>query len=316
MGTILNKEYVQEDEQRRLRPTELGFLVTDLLVESFPDVLNVEFTAGMEDELDRIEEGQEHWLQAMRRFWEPFARDLGKAEVEMRDVKREERPTELSCEKCGQPMVIKWGRRGEFLACSGYPACKNTKNFTRDDDGTIRPAEVETTDEKCEKCGRPMQVRFGRYGKFLGCSGYPECSNMQPLHKPVPTGVKCLLGCGEGELMERRSRRGKLFYSCSRYPECRYVAWDKPVATPCPRCETGFVTEKTTKRYGTVRRCVKEGCGWQEQIDTGDGGDYAPLPERRAAAQVRGRRRATQDGADEPEVKVARRRMPRRASSS
>jgi DNA topoisomerase-1 len=185
-------------------------------------------------------------------------------------------------------MVIKWGRRGEFLACSGYPDCKNTKNFTRDDDGTIRPAEPETTNEVCEKCGRPMQVRFGRYGKFLGCSGYPECKNMQPIHKPVPTGVKCLLGCGEGELMERRSRRGKLFYSCNRYPECKFVAWDRPVPAACPQCSAGFVTEKVTKRYGTVRRCVREGCGWQKQVDVD--GEFAPLPERRAAAQVRGRR--------------------------
>ena len=312
MGTIRNKEYVVEDEQRRLKPSELGFLVTELLVGSFPDVLNVEFTAGMEDELDRIEEGEEHWVKTMRRFWEPFAKDLEKAEVQMRDVKREERPTGLTCEKCGQPMVIKWGRRGEFLACSGYPECKNTKNFTRDDDGTIRPAEPETTNEVCEKCSRPMQVRFGRYGKFLGCSGYPECSNMQPLHKPVPTGVKCVLGCGEGELMERRSRRGKNFYSCNRYPDCQFVAWDRPILEACPKCAAGFVTEKITKRYGTVRRCVREGCGWQKQIDTGDGGDYAPLPERREAAQVRGRRPTTVTGTPA----AARRRPPRRASSS
>ncbi len=311
MGTILDKEYVVEDDQRRLKPTELGFLVTDLLVGSFPDVLNVEFTAGMEDELDRIEEGQEHYVDTLRRFWGPFAKDLEQAEVQMRDVKREERPTDLVCEKCGQPMVIKWGRRGEFLACSGYPECKNTMNFRRDDDGTIRRVEPEITNEMCEQCGRPMQVRFGRYGKFLGCSGYPECKNMQPLHKPVPTGVKCLLGCGEGELMERRSRRGKLFYSCSRYPACQFVAWDRPLPVPCPRCAAGFVTEKVTKRYGTVRRCVRDGCGWQEQVDTGDGGDYAPLPERRAAAQVRGPKRVAAGDAA-----VARRRSPRRASSS
>jgi len=322
MGTILNKEYVLEDEQRRLKPTELGFLVTDLLVASFPDVLNVEFTAGMEDELDRIEDGEEHWVKTMRRFWEPFAKDLEKATVEMRDVKREERPTDIACEKCGQPMLIKWGRRGEFLACRGYPECKNTKNFTRQDDGTIKVAEPETTDEVCEKCGRPMQVRFGRYGKFLGCSGYPECSNMQPLFKPIPTGVKCVLGCGEGELMERRSRRGKTFYSCNRYPACQFVAWDKPMPIACPKCAAGFVTEKVTKRYGTVRRCVREGCGWQEQIDTGDGGAYAPLPERRAAAQVRGRRGvATPKGTAVKPVAAksaaaARRRSSRRASSS
>ena len=295
MGTILNKEYVMEDEQRRLKPTELGFLVTDLLVESFPDVLNVEFTAGMEEELDRIEEGQENWVQTMRRFWGPFAKDLEKAEVEMRDVKREERPTDLVCEKCGQPMIIKWGRRGEFLACRGYPDCKNTMNFTRDEEGRIRPVEPERTDRICEKCGRPMQVRFGRFGKFLGCSGYPECRHMEPLHKPVPTGVTCL-GCGEGEMLERRSRRGKTFYSCARYPACQFVAWDKPIAEPCPKCQAGFITEKITKRYGTVRRCVKEGCGWQEQLDSGNG-EVAPLPAPRVAAKVGGRRpAAAKDG--------------------
>src|SRR5438309_3198903 len=247
VGTILNREYVVEDEQKRLRPTELGSLVTDLLVESFPDVLNVEFTAGRAGHLVDIGEGREHWVASMRRFWEPFSRDLAKAEVEMRDVKREERPTALVCEKCGTPMVIKCGPRGEFPACSGYPECKNTKNFTREEDGTIRPAEAETTDEVCEKCGRPMQVRFGRYGKFLGCSGYPECSNMQPLHKPQPTGVKCLQ-CGEGEMMERRAGRGQVFERCRRYPDCQFVAWDRPIPEPSPSCGTGFITEKCTKR--------------------------------------------------------------------
>ncbi len=287
MGTILNKEYVVEDEQKRLRPTELGGLVTDLLVESFPDVLNVEFTAGMEDELDLIEEGKEPYVAALRRFWTPFAKDLERAQVEMRDVKREERPTDLVCERCGKPMIIKWGRRGEFLACSGYPECRNTTNFTRDEDGTIKPAEPEVTDETCEKCGRPMQVRFGRFGKFLGCAGYPDCKNVQPLFKPVPTGIKCFV-CGEGELHERRSRRGNTFYSCNRYPACTFVAWDKPIAEPCPRCSAPFITEKVTKRYGTVRRCVREGCGWQVRMDEDEGGWVEMVPAR-AAAQVRRR---------------------------
>ncbi len=302
MATILNKEYVVEDEQRRLRPTELGFLVTDLLVEAFPDVLNVEFTAGMESDLDRIEEGREAWVAALRRFWEPFARDLERAELHMRDVKREERPTGIPCEKCGKELVIKWGRRGEFLACSGYPACKNTKNFTRAPDGTIQPVAAEVTDERCEKCGRPMQVRFGRFGKFLGCTGYPECTNVQPLHKPKPTGIACL-ACGTGEMLERVSRRGKVFFSCSRYPDCEFVAWDRPVAVPCPECGAAFVTEKVTKRYGTVRRCIREGCAWQEQLESEDGETYAPLPARRAAARVRRtparatpRRRAARSG--------------------
>ncbi len=286
MGTILNKEYVHEDDQKRLRPTELGMLVTDLLVESFPDVLNVEFTAGMEDELDLIEEGKEHWVTAMRRFWTPFAKDLERASSEMRDVKREERPTDLICDRCGKPLVIKWGRRGEFLACSGYPECRNTTNFTRDEDGTIRPVEPELTDRTCDECGRPMQVRFGRFGKFLGCSGYPECKAVQPLFKPVPTGITCL-ACGEGELYERRSKRGNPFFSCNRYPACTFAAWDPPVMEPCPRCAAPFVTEKLTKRSGTVRKCVREGCGWQARFDE-DGETWIEMAEQpRAAARIR-----------------------------
>jgi DNA topoisomerase-1 len=299
MGTILNKEYVIEDDQRRLRPTELGFLVTDLLVESFPDVVNVEFTAGMEDELDRVEEGRETWTQTMRRFWEPFSKDLERAHVEMRDVKREERPTDLTCEKCGKGMVIKWGRRGEFLACSGYPECRNTMNFTRDEHGRIVPEEPEVVDEACELCGKPMQVRFGRFGKFVGCSGYPECKNIRPFHKPKPTGARCLQ-CGEGEMYERVSRRGKLFYSCNRYPDCQFVVWDKPVLEPCPKCGAGFTTEKATKRYGTIRKCPREGCDWVFQPELADG-TVLPLPERRAAAA----RRPGRTGVPPPGKKVA-----------
>jgi DNA topoisomerase I len=265
MQTILGKEYVQEDPQKRLYPTELGMLVTDLLVESFPDILNVEFTAGMEDTLDGIEEGTQDRVEALKRFYVPFAKDLTRAEVEMRNVKAEERPTDITCEKCGQAMVIRWGRQGEFLACSGYPECKNTKNFTRNEGGGIEIVEAETTDEVCEKCGRPMTVRFGRYGKFLGCSGYPECRTVLPMVKPTRLGISCP-ECGEGELLEKRSRRGKIFYSCSRYPACKFASWDRPVAEPCPLCQAPFVVEKTTKRAGTVRRCLKEDCSFQETV--------------------------------------------------
>jgi DNA topoisomerase-1 len=185
-------------------------------------------------------------------------------------------------------MVIKWGRRGEFLACSGYPECRNTTNFTRDEDGTIRPVEPELTDRTCELCGKPMQVRFGRFGKFLGCSGYPECKSVQPLFKPVPTGIKCLV-CGEGELYERRSRRGNAFYSCNRYPDCTFVVWDKPVLEPCPRCNAPFVTEKVTKRSGTVRRCAREGCDWMVRFDE-DTNRWVEMAVPRAAAAARVRR--------------------------
>jgi DNA topoisomerase-1 len=312
MGTILNKEYVIEDEQRRLKPTELGFLVTDLLVESFPDVVNVEFTAGMEDKLDRVEEGKEAWQQTMRRFWEPFSKDLERAQVEMRDVKREERPTDLVCEKCGKGMVIKWGRRGEFLACSGYPECRNTMNFTRDDTGTILPEAPEVVDEACELCARPMQVRFGRFGKFVGCSGYPECKNIRPFHKPKPTGATCLQ-CAQGEIFERVSRRGKIFYSCNRYPDCQFAVWDKPVLEPCPKCAASFITEKVTKRYGTVRKCVRESCDWVFQPELADG-SVLPLPERREAASRRPAR--TRTSVPPPGKKVAASARPKKEAAA
>jgi DNA topoisomerase-1 len=137
-----------------------------------------------------------------------------------------------------------------------------------------------------------MQVRFGRFGKFLGCSGYPECKNIQSLHKPVPTGVKCAV-CGEGELLERRSRRGKTFFSCSRYPDCTGVAWDRPLAQPCPACGAPFITEKTTKRLGTVRRCIREECGWQAQVDPDDPTKLTVLPPVKAAAKLVRRPRST-----------------------
>ncbi len=265
MSTIQSKGYVVE-EQRRLKPTELGFLVTDLLVESFPDVLNVEFTASMESMLDDIEEGKERWVEAMRRFYDPFAKDLERAAAEMRDVKREGQPTDIDCPKCGAKMVVKWGRSGEFLACSRYPECKSTTNFTRDENGVIAVVKEEVTNEVCDRCGRPMQVRFGRYGKFLGCSGYPECKNVRSLVRPVPTGVTCP-DCSKGEIMEKRSRSGKTFYSCNRYPECRFATWERPIPEECPECGAPFVVEKTTKRAGTVRRCLSEGCKYQETVE-------------------------------------------------
>ena len=265
MATILNKEYVAEDKSRRLRPTELGFLITELLVDAFPDILNVEFTASMENVLDQIEEGKERWRDALQRFYDPFQRDLEHADERMRDVKREGQPTEFKCPKCDSTMVIKWGRGGEFLACSRYPECKHTRNFTRDAEGNLKIVEEEVTDEVCDLCGRPMKIRFGRFGKFLGCTGYPECKGVRSLVRPVPTGVRCP-DCREGEIMEKRSRNGKIFFSCNRYPKCRFATWDRPIPEPCPECNAPFVVEKTTKRAGTVRRCLAEGCKYQETM--------------------------------------------------
>ena len=265
ISNILDREYVVQNEGRALAPTDLGFLVTDLLVESFPDILNVEFTAGMEDELDKIEEGKEKWTKAMKRFYTPFSRDLKKAEKEMRDVKRQEVPTDVDCDKCGAKMVIKWGRNGEFLACPQYPECKNTKNFKRGESGEIEIVAEEEVNETCGECGRPMLLRWGKFGKFLGCSGYPECKNIQPLEKPVDLGIKCP-ECKEGDIKERKSRWGKVFYGCDRYPECKFASWDKPMPTPCPDCGSPILVEKVTKRAGRTHRCYKKECGYSIQV--------------------------------------------------
>jgi DNA topoisomerase-1 len=267
MATVLNKEYVREDRDKRLRPTPLGRLVTDLLVESFPDILNVEFTAGMEEVLDRIERGGERWVEAVRRFYERFRADLERAEAEMPSVKGEGRKTDILCDKCGAPMAIKWGRQGEFLACSAYPACKNTKNFSIDDGGRIQVEEAEVHAEPCPKCGREMVLRHGRFGRFFGCSGYPECKHIQSIQgSPRSLGLACP-ACGQGEIQERRSRRGKTFYGCSRYPECSFASWDLPVLEPCPECGAKYLVEKTSRRSGRIRRCADRRCGYREVLE-------------------------------------------------
>jgi DNA topoisomerase-1 len=255
LSTIQEKQYVQKGEGR-FKPTELGVLVTDLLVRSFPDILNVEFTAQMEDRLDGVEDGRVPWRDLLHEFYRPFVADLDRAQGEMRNVKREEIPTDFACEKCGKPMVVRWGRNGSFLACSGYPECRNTKEISRSLEGDIEVIEDEQTDEKCPVCAAAMVVKRGRYGRFLACTRYPECKTS----RPISTGVACPReGCG-GALVERRSKRGKLFYGCDRYPECSVVMWDRPVAEPCTACAYPVVTEREGRRGATQRKCPK--CGF------------------------------------------------------
>jgi DNA topoisomerase I len=266
MTSILNREYVEEDESKRLRPTSLGRTVIDLLVAAFPDIIEVGFTAAMEEDLDKVEEGKENWVKTLKRFYGPFAKRLGEAKKTMPIVKGKGVPTGLKCELDGGEMVIKWGRNGEFLACANYPECKNTKEFAHDAQGAIvikEPAPLAPTDEVCEKCGRAMARRRSRFGEFLGCSGYPDCDFIKRLQAaPVKTGVACP-ECKEGEILERRSRRGKLFYGCGRYPKCKFASWDKVIAAPCPSCGAGYLVEKTTKREGTVWKCANAECGYK-----------------------------------------------------
>jgi DNA topoisomerase I len=267
MASILNREYVEEDESKRMRPTSLGRVVCDMLVAAFPDILEVGFTASLEEELDEVEEGRENWVKTLKRFYGPFEKRLGEAKKKMPAIKRKGLPTELKCELDGGTMVIKWGRNGEFLACSNYPKCTNTKEFTRDEQGKViarEPTAPAATDEVCDKCGKPMMRRRSRFGEFLGCSGYPECDGIKRLKaEPVKTGVNCP-ECKEGEILERRSRRGKLFFGCGRYPKCKFASWDRVVPSPCPQCGSPYLVEKVTKREGARWLCPKkEECGYQ-----------------------------------------------------
>jgi len=265
MTSILKREYVEEDQSKRMRPTTLGRVVSDLLVKAFPDILEVGFTAQFEENLDQVEEGRENWVKTLRRFYGSFQKRLGEAEKKMPAVKRTGLATDIKCEKDGGMMVIKWGRNGEFLGCSNYPECTNTKEFARDEQGTITPREatVAVTDEVCDKCGKPMVRRRSRFGEFLGCSGYPECDGIKRLQsKPVGTGVKCP-ECKDGEIQERRSKKGKLFFGCGRYPECKFASWDRVVGQACPTCGNAWMVEKVSKREGTRWQCPKEGCGYR-----------------------------------------------------
>jgi DNA topoisomerase I len=267
LSTIQDRGYVEKREGR-LVPTELGVVVNGLLVKSFPDILNADFTAQMEERLDLVEEGTADWIQLLRDFYAPFERDLIRAKVEMRDLKREEEPTEEVCEKCGKPMVIKWGRNGYFLACSGYPECRNTKEYTRNPDGTLTVLpSTRPSDQTCPTCGSAMVIRRGRFGEFLACSRYPECKTTSPLS----LGVDCPRpGCG-GYLTEKRSKRGKVFFGCSNYAKskCDFVSWDRPMAKPCPNCGAVFVVQKVL-RSGARLRCIAVGCGWGADADEGD----------------------------------------------
>lgn len=248
LSVIQSKDYVEKKEGRFF-PSELGMLVTDLLVEAFPLVLDVAFTAGMEENLDKIEVGEANWKKTLTDFYEPFKLSLATAQDNMRNIKRMEEITDVVCSKCGKHMVIKWGKNGSFLGCSGYPDCSNTQPFNRVD-GKIVPEVPEATELKCKTCGAQMVFKRGKYGKFLGCSRYPDCS----FTMPIPTHVKCPKpDCG-GDVVTKKSKRGKDFYGCSRWPACDFVSWDKPINKACPSCENPYLIEKVL-RNGVQIKC-------------------------------------------------------------
>ncbi|MCX7793575.1 MAG: type I DNA topoisomerase [Thermodesulfovibrionales bacterium] len=256
LSTIQERKYVTKVDGRFI-PSELGILVNDLLVERFPELIDVGFTAKMEEELDEIEEGRLKWLKVVKDFYGPFKKDLDEALKNLQKIKPQDIPTDILCEKCGLPMVIRWGRHGRFIACTGYPKCKNTRAL--EENRVQEKGEAAGTGEMCDKCGSPMIIKRSRYGKFLACSRYPECKNT----KPISSGIKCPLD--DGELIERRTKKGRTFWSCSHYPECKFATWHRPVSEPCPDCGASFLVIKN-QNSKKILQCINENCKFQKDI--------------------------------------------------
>jgi DNA topoisomerase-1 len=239
ISTILDRGYVGI-EKRTLLPTDLGLTVNEILVPSFPEIFAVGFTANMEELLDRVESGEAGWREVLGEFYGPFSKQLKIVDKQSLELKESvEEVTGESCPECAKPLVVKWGRYGKFLACKGYPECKFTKPF----------GEEDVTDELCPKCGGKLVFRRGRYGRFMACSNYPRCD----FTKAVTTGVKCPKPGCDGEVLERVSRKGKVFYSCSKYPECDFATWYKPVSVSCPNCAAALMVEKNLKGKKTLQ---------------------------------------------------------------
>ena len=242
--TILDREYVEKVDNRYFVATERGQTVNKLLVDTFPHLFNVAFTANMEDKLDQVEDGGTNWVEIVQQFYDSWKGDLDTANSRRKELKRAlQEISDEACEECGADMVVKWGRNGRFLACSGYPKCKNTKPLEEQ-------GEVET-DEVCDQCSAPMVVKTGRYGRFLACSSYPDCKNV----KPYVLGIQCPEDGCEGQIVEKRSRKGKVFFGCSTYPECKFASWDRPVDRKCTHCDASLLYEKGSRSGTPTQYC-------------------------------------------------------------
>ncbi len=245
VDTIQARKYV-ESKERRLYPTELGMTVNRILTRSFPHLFNVEFTAKMEDELETVATGEQSYQQVMEDFYHPFMDDLAAVDKTAGEIKKSlQESTDELCEVCGKPMIIKWGRNGRFMACSGYPKCKTTKPLKEDQDALKHAIGV-----KCDVCGGDMVVKGGKFGAFLGCSQYPTCTNT----RPIGIGVKCPK-CKEGDVIERKTKRKRSFFGCSKYPNCDFASWDRPILRPCDTCGNPYMVQKFTQTRGDFLLC-------------------------------------------------------------
>ena len=267
ISTLKEREYVTL-EQKRFLPTDTGEVVNKFLTEHFGQYVDYNFTARLENQLDDIAGGKREWKPVMQQFWKGFDKEVKAKE----DIPRAELTAENLdeiCPKCGaHQLQIKFGKRGRFIACSGYPDCDYTRNVNETAEEAAKAAEEPTIVEgrSCPKCEGQLVYKRGRYGKFIGCANYPKCKYIEPLEKPKDTGIECPK-CHKGSLIERKSRYGKLFYSCNTYPDCDYAVWNPPINEPCPQCGWPILTIKTTKRRGTEKVCPQKECGYTEQIE-------------------------------------------------
>jgi len=263
ISTLLQREYV-ELEKKRFHPTDVGRVVGKFLAEHFTKYVDYDFTAKLEDELDAVARGEKEWVPLLRNFWGPFKEQV---ETKDKEVQRSDVTQELldeDCPKCGKKLSSRLGRSGRFIGCTAYPECDYTRNVNGEE--TSNEPEV-VADRKCPKCESDLWVRTGKYGKFIGCSSYPKCKHIESLEQLTNTGVTCPQ-CNKGEILTRKSRRGKIFYSCSDYPDCDYALWNEPLKEECPTCKWPILTVKTTKSRGTEKVCPQKECDFTEKVES------------------------------------------------
>ena len=260
--TLQQREYVVVDKKRFL-PTDVGRIVNRFLTSYFTRYVDYKFTAQLEDTLDAVARGEKEWVPVLEDFWKPFIHQIEDIDAQ---VQRKDVTTEVlseQCPKCTKPLSIRLGKRGRFIGCTGYPECDYTQDLSGQD-----PEKKDEIIEgrNCPSCTHELHIKTGRYGRFIGCSNYPHCKHMEPLEKPTDTGVTCPK-CSDAHLVQRKSRKGKIFYSCSNYPKCDYALWNEPLAKPCPQCNWPILTLKENKKTGRQILCPKEGCGYAEKED-------------------------------------------------